>query len=790
MYIFYSVVVETKTTFKISVRDLIDACLKQGNLGGGYVSRTRALDGIREHTRIQGLRPEHYKKEVPVSIHLDHNLFDLEIFGRVDGIFESETVITIEEIKTCRHPARQMASTPSPLHMAQLKCYGHMIAEQRKLDAVFLQLTYVRVGSQTTAENKAKYTAAELKDFFGSLVKTYLQTLSDQNKRQKIRNASILDMVFPYAHFRESQRLLAESVFKIIKNEKILFARAPTGTGKTIATLFPALKLLGLGYIDKIFYLTAKTIGRTVALKALEDLKRVGLKLKSVVLTAKQKICFISDDTCDMETCPYALNYYGKLSEALPFISLYDTFDQVLVETLAKKYELCPFELSLDISLICDVIICDVNYCFDPRVYLKRYFDHGRQDITFLIDEAHNLHDRLRSMYSAALLKKDVLRTQRLIREDNPDLSKILVNINKLMIQMKRECKERQVHFFVIDEIPEDLGSQIRTFVGKADLWLDKNREDSDIRKGLLDFYFQANIFLTIASFFDTHYKFYVERAGGNDLIVRLFCMDPSPIFSDLVKRGCSSILFSATLSPVDFHPEMLFNDTIHPYSIVIPSPFPKENFGLFLHQGIETRYGAREQNYKKIAALICDVIHSKTGNYMIYFPSYAFLNTIVALIDDHSFANDILIQYPNMTEPERQDFLDAFSSGAAVAGFAILGGIFGEGIDLTGDQLIGAVIVSPGIPQICPERDLIKTYYDQKDHKGFFKSYQMPGFNRVMQSAGRVIRTDTDKGIVVLVDERFNRRDYRELFPYEWKDVSVVSDTADLKSGLNDFWK
>jgi len=778
-----------KKTFKISVKDIIGLCFKQGDLGSGYLSRTRALEGIREHTRIQGLRPESYKKEVPVSICLNHRDFDLKIIGRVDGIFESEDSIIVEEIKTCQHQAQQMADNPSSLHLAQLKCYGHMIAEQRHLDSICLQLTYVRIGTQTSAENKADYTAAELKIFFNSLANRYIQILLDQINWQRIRNDSIKDLVFPYEHFRTSQRQLAETVYKIIKNKKILFAKAPTGTGKTIATLFPSIKSLGLGYIDKIFYLTAKTIGRTVAFKALEDLKAVGLKLKSIVLTAKQKICFVSDESCDMETCPYALNYFGKLSDAMPDISLHDTFDQALVETLAQKYELCPFELSLDISLICDVIICDLNYCFDPRVYLKRYFDHGKQKITFLIDEAHNLHDRLRSMYSAALYKKDVLKTQKLIREEIPDLSKSLVAINKTMIKMRRQCKNDPAHFFQADEIAENFLSEIRTFSRKADRWLDKHNDDTDMRKGLLELFFQANIFMIIAGYFDTNYKFYVQSMGGNDLIVRLFCMDPSPIFSDLIKRGQSCTLFSATLSPFDFHCQMLFSETIQPYSIDLPSPFPKENFGLFLHRGVKTSYRERPRYYSKIATLICDVITSKKGNYMIYLPSYAFLNSITQLIDKSDIDNDILIQYPNMSESERQEFLDAFSFGDPVAGFVVMGGIFGEGIDLTGDQLIGAVIVSPGIPQICPERNLIKNYYDQLDHTGFYKSYQMPGFNRVMQAAGRVIRTDKDKGVVVLAGERFNRRDYRVLFPSEWQEVCVVSDTRDLKTSLNKFW-
>ncbi len=783
-------ILETKNIHKISVRDLIEICLPRGDLGGGYVSRTRALDGIREHTRIQGQRPPSYEKEVPVSARVNSGRCELEIFGRVDGIFESEDPIRIEEIKTCRCPAGQLAADPSPLHMAQVKCYGHMIAEERGLDAVCLQLTYIRVGTRDAAENRASYTAEELKVFFDGLTAVYLQMLSDRMDWERVRNESIRETAFPYKDFRKSQRLLAESVYKVIKHEKILFARAPTGTGKTIATLFPAIKSLGLGQVDKLFYLTAKTVGRTVALKAVEDLKTAGLKLKTVVLTAKQKICFMSDESCDMEACPYALGYYAKLSDAMGDIRLYHTFDRDRVELLAKKYALCPFELSLDISLFCDLIICDLNYCFDPRVYLKRYFDSGGQKISFLIDEAHNLHDRLRSMYSASLLKSEVLKTQQLIREAIPGLSKSLVAVNKQMAKIRQECHGNRMGYFQSEQIPEDLFSELRTFAGKADLWLDSHREETDIRSGLLDFYFQVNAFLIISGYFDSNYTFYGEPVGENDCAVRLFCLDPSPIFSDLICRGRSAILFSATLFPIDFHREMLFNDSIQPYSIVLPSPFPKENFRLFLHPGIETRYRTRHLYYRRIAELICGVLSARKGNYLICFPSYAFLNTVADLVKESDLYSTIQAQYPNMTEPDRQAFLDEFTPDSQIAGFVVMGGIFGEGIDLTGNRLIGAVIIGPGVPQVCPERDLIKRYYDHEDQNGFFNSYQMPGFNRVMQAAGRVIRTDTDTGVVVLVDERFNRPDYRNLFPLEWEDFCVVDDTPDLTSRLDDFWQ
>lgn len=778
-----------KETFKISVKDLISVSLRKGDLLQGYVSRTRALDGIREHTRIQSLRPEHYKKEVPVSFRIEMDHFILEIFGRADGILESKNTLLVEEIKTCRNAPDKMVSDPSLLHMAQLKCYGYMILKEKNLEKITLQLTYVQVSSKKTAQIKTDYTADELKLFFDPLISHYTTILKNQANWHLIRNRSIESLPFPYEDFREGQRQLAESVYKIIKNEKILFARAPTGTGKTIATLFPAIKSLGLGQIDKLFYLTAKTVGKTVAAKALTDMRDKGLRLKSISFTAKQKICFVSDDTCDMETCSYARDYYTRLRPAMAEVYKHDAFDQDLIEELATKHHLCPFELSLDISLVCDVIICDLNYCFDPRVYLKQYFDQNFSNISFLIDEAHNLPDRLRSMYSADLLKTDVLKIQRLVRKTLPEISKTLIAINRYLLKMKKDCMENQSDFMEFNELPQDFLTTLKEFARKTDLWLDQNQE-SVIRPDLLTFYFTVSIFLTIATYFDSNYKFYVQRMGESDLCARLFCMDPSPVFSNLIKRSRSCILFSATLVPIDYYKDILFDSSINPFSTVLPSPFPKENFGLFVYSSIKTTYRERSWSYDDIAHVITDIVNSKTGNYMVYFPSYAYMNRVVQILEKSHALSKIIVQTPNMTEPLRQEFLDAFIHAAPITGFAVMGGIFGEGIDLFGEQLIGAIIISVAVPQVCPERDLIKDYYDGLDSSGFFKSYQMPGFNRVMQAAGRVIRTRTDKGVVVLIDERFARRDYQSLFPHEWQDYAVVSTAPELKNRLSDFWK
>ncbi len=805
-----------KETFRVSVRDLISVGSQKGDLSKNFVSRQRGLEGIREHTRIQALRPKGYEKEVSITTRVEHDLLFLDIFGRIDGMLVSRDQVLVEEIKTSRTDPDLMCKNPLPAHKAQLKCYGHMVVKERSLEKIDLMLTYANPLSKKISELKKTYTARDLEIFFNQTVTTYIMLLETGTAWEHVRNQSIKTLSFPYEDFRAGQRELAEAVYKIIKNKKILFARAPTGTGKTIATLYPAIKSLGLGQIDKIFYLTAKTLGRTVAQKALKDLGKKGVRLKSVILTAKQKICFKSDEICDMDTCSYARAYYTKLNKAMIEVEKHDIFDQALIQTIGRTYEICPFELSLDISLVCDVIVCDLNYAFDPRVYLKRYFDRDNHKVTFLLDEAHNLPGRLRSMYSADLLKSDILKTQKLVRDIAPGLSHALIAMHKELARLKTRYLEKRklsfnptpdsgpdLTFKELTDLPKAYMEAIDNFVTKADLWLDQHPE-SPIRADLIDFYFMANAFLTIARYFDTHYLFFIEKKGDHDINTRLFCMDPSLIFSRLIQRSCSSILFSATFFPVNYYQTILFGSqpqtiepgtenqlakTIMPYSIVLPSPFPKENFKLLIQTRVQTTYRTRKRFFKEIALIITQTVDSKKGNYLVFFPSYAFMNDVVEIIEQDEAVPGIQVQTPQMTEIEREHYLEQFQPGSQVTGFAVMGGIFGEGIDLEGDRLIGVIVVGVGLPQICPEQDLIRAYYEARKEDGFFNAYLMPGFNRVMQATGRLIRTETDQGVVVLIDERFMRNDYKALFPDEWHPYQRITNSQQLKDNLSSFW-
>ena len=779
-----------KETFRVSVRDLVAATQAGGDLKSVYVGNQRAVQGIRGHQRIQNMRPEAYEKEVSLDLELEQEAFTLQVFGRADGVFPTEEGWGVEEIKTCRRDPLEMAASPRPSHLAQLKCYGHMLARERKLSSVTLTLTYAHTRSDAVEEVTKVYPAEDLEKFFTQRTARYLELLSRRTGWKKVRNQSIESMDFPFPDFRQGQRDLAEAVFRIVKHEKILFARAPTGTGKTLATLFPALKALGLGHTETLFYLTAKNPGKQVACNAVTLMAEKGLRLKSIVLTAKQQICFTSDEVCDMDNCPFARAYFTKLPKALAHWKDHDLFDRERIEELARKYEICPFELSLDLSLECDLIICDLNYAFDPRVYLKRYFDRDKTQYTFLVDEAHNLPDRLRSMYSTHLEKSRVTEVRQFIEEQLPKLGNAVKDIEIALSQLSVDHLNDQTDFKARQEVDEYLLETMAEFCDLADLWLERHH-DHPQRDELLAFYYEAANFLSIHEYFDERYEFFLQRwEEDEDLELQLFCRDPSLIFSGLIQRSASAIFFSATFYPRTYYQTILFGDRIEPYAIELPSPFPRENLGLFIHRGIETTYRRRREFYRETARAIHTVIDSKPGNYLVFFPSYRYLEDVTEILCE--LAPDIRLQTqePGMTDGQRQDFLDQFQEGDAVTGMAVMGGIFGEGIDLVGDRLHGVVIVGVGLPQICPEQESIRSFYDNESGSGFFHAYRMPGFNRVLQAAGRVIRTETDKGVVVLLDRRFCQSGVAALFPPEWNRPCRLGNSENLAVEIKKFWQ
>lgn len=683
---------------KTSVRSLVEFVLREGDLPrGGFQEPDRALLGSRGHRRLQKSRPEGYQAEVVISHLVEAADLHLEIFGRIDGVFTLDRPVILEEIKTTTQDLHLVAAD-NPLHWGQAQCYAYLYALRQGLTEIKVQLTYYHLDSQEVVTFQRSFTLPQLESFFADLVSTYLDWMRQVKAWHEQRDHTIHQLNFPYPAYRTGQRHLAVAVYRAIQKKEPLFVQAPTGIGKTIATLFPAVKAIGTGLVAKIFYLTAKTPGRQVAEQALDDMRQAGLRLKSVTLTAKEKICFCSTSGGEPEECPFTRNYYGKVKTALAEAYELEAFTRPVIADLARRYELCPFEFSLDLALWADCIIADYNYVFDPSVYLRRFFENVVEPYVFLIDEAHNLPDRARAMYSAELDKQAVLALRKSLKRHLPDLTKTLSEINQALLARRKQCDTGDQSALVERERPEALLKALRRFNRQAEAWLALNQQTA-FRLALLYFYFQATTYLRTAdAFFGPGYVSYFEKKGRGNLTAKLFCLDPAPFLAAALQRSRAAIFFSATLLPLDYFDRILTGSTSHP-KLVLRSPFPAEHLALLIHNQVSTHYANRAGSYEAVAGLIEQIGAAQPGNYLVFFPSYAYLAAVAALVKERWPAWQLLIQERGMTEAARNVFLARFAATnqETLLGFAVMGGIFGEGIDLVGERLIGAIIVGWG---------------------------------------------------------------------------------------------
>ncbi len=776
---------------KLSVRNLVEFMLRSGNIDSQFISNASALEGTRAHQKVQkDNQDKGYSPEVSLKYSLEYEGFSFRIEGRADGIIAKDTGIIVDEIKSTNRPLEYIDEDYNETHWAQAKCYAFIYAVQNELPEIGVQLTYFQLDSDEIKQFLKVFSQTELTTFFYNLIDQYLVWARLSSDWVTKRNAAIRALNFPFASYRRGQRELAVAVYKTIVEQQKLFVQAPTGIGKTMSTLFPAIKSMAEGHTAKIFYLTAKTIVREVAEEAFAKMADQGLAFKSVTLTAKDKICFQEETICDPDHCQYARGHFDRVNGAiLDLLEQQNRLTRPLIENYAHKHQVCPFEFSLDLTLWCDCVICDYNYVFDPRVYLKRFFTDNGGDYTFLIDEAHNLVDRARSMFSAELYKKPFLELKRLFKDIDPGIAKALGKLNTHMIEL-RKLAETSQHYRQ-PEAPKDFLPLLLKFINLAEAWLVKN-EGNDSHEQLLELYFNTLTFMRTAEFYDDRFLTYVENGNG-DTKIKLFCLDPSHLLSEAIKRGRAAIFFSATLSPLDYFAEILGGDP-DSYKISLPSPFDVKNRELLIADTISTTFRNREKTYPAIADRIKTVLAQHPGNYLVYFPSYKYMNAVFEIFSA-SYPEVVTIrQAPEMNEEDRELFLNQFRPAPGTApvgmlGFGVLGGIFSEGVDLKHEGLIGAIIVGVGLPQICFERDIIRDYFNEKNHAGYEYSYLYPGMNKVLQAAGRVIRTETDRGVIVLIDERFSSPSYRQLFPREWFPHRRIRNEAELKKALQDFW-
>ncbi len=782
---------EEQRNIRISVRNLVEFILREGDIDNritGSMGKDAMLMGSRIHRRIQQRMGADYQAEVPLKIQVPCDGFSLQIEGRADGIQNKGTKVLIDEIKGVLKELDHLEA-PVPVHLAQAKCYAYIYAAQENMEKISVQMTYCHMETEEIKRFEQEYTTEELKLWFLELVKKYEKWAKFELEWREKRNVSIRSVEFPFP-YREGQRDIVVSVYRTILREKKLFIQASTGVGKTMASIFPAVRAVGEGLAEKIFYLTAKTITRTVAEQAFRILKEQGLLYKVITLTAKEKICFYDEKECNPDACPYAKGHYDRVNDAVfDMITSGHEWSRERIEEQAKKYKVCPFEMSLDASEWADAIICDYNYVFDPNAHLKRFFSEGgKGEYLFLIDEAHNLVERGREMYSAALYKEDVLSVKHLVKTEAPKLAKRLGECNRQLLELKRECENCRILQSV-----SHIALKLMNIMAEIEKFLE-DCQDQEIRSKVLDFYFQVRRFLNIQEIIDDNYVIYSELERDGRFKVKLFCVNPAVNLQNYLEQGKSTIFFSATLLPIHYYKKLLSveNDD---YAIYAESSFPKENRLLLIGDDVSTKYTSRgEETYQRFAEYIIEVVQGKSGNYMVFFPSYRFMEE-VALYFEKKLERypeiEYILQSQYMEEGAREAFLDSFEKErkGSLVGFCVMGGIFSEGIDLAEERLIGVIIAGTGIPQVCNERELLKQYFDNQKLNGFDYAYLYPGMNKVLQSAGRVIRTERDRGVIILLDERFRSRQYQDVFPREWENLQT-SQIEKIQKEIRAFWE
>lgn len=777
-----------KPIVRISVRNLVEFILRNGDLvsGSGTSDKEAMLKGSRLHCKIQKQMGSHYQPEVSLKKDTEYADLILRVEGRADGIFLQDEQFCIDEIKGV-YKKLELMEEPVLVHRAQALCYAWIYLDAHDLEKIDIQMTYAHLDTEVIKRFRETLTRAELKQWYEELTDSYHKWLAYQIEWRKKRNESMENLEFPFA-YRKGQRKMVSGIYHAISKKEQIFIQAPTGVGKTMSAVFPAVRAIGQGMAETVFYLTARTITRTVAQDAFEILRDRGLLFKVITITAKEKLCFCDKPECDPEKCPYAKGHYDRINDAVYELwTTEQSFDRETLLRHAQKWQVCPFEMSLDLAVWMDGVICDYNYVFDPNVCLKRFFgENVSGNYLFLIDEAHNLVDRGREMYSASICLNDVIETRKFVKPYSQKLWKKLGKVKKQMEELRQNCGEWKV-----EENAGVLPISLLSVQGELDQFLEESPAQ-EVVDGILDFYFEVRDFLNISELVDDNYVVYTAFDENGRFYMKLFCVNPAENLQKCLDKGNSTVFFSATLLPLQYYRKMLSTRSEN-FGMYVESPFEQKKRCLMICRDVSSKYTRRGyEEYRKIAEYIARMSWQKKGNYMVFFPSYRLMEDVYQVYQDEFSVSWVrcISQHASMTELEREEFLEEFTEETeeTLVGFCVMGGIFSEGIDLIGDRLIGAAVVGTGLPQVNCEREILKGYYDEKGEQGFDYAYRYPGMNKVLQAAGRVIRTKEDTGAILLMDERFLNRDYRNLFPREWNDACTCT-LGNVEKHLQAFW-
>ena len=779
---------ESKPYLNLSVHGLIDPLLRAGDIDDRVYNQETMETGTLLHSAYQRKQKANYLAEYPLSEVFKRENGTIALQGRADGIIvNSGEPPIIDEIKSTVLPLEEFFEQQKEWHLGQACCYGLMYIHEKNLSSCKVRLTYIsQIDTKKKEIHEFTFTKEEIEEKVYGYVDSYLQRYMTTYNHQKERDASIETLPFPYPSYRPGQRNLAKYSYATGLKGGVFFAEAPTGIGKTMSTLYPFIKTMKMGRNEKLFYLTAKTIGGDVASNAIGEMIEKGLKIYDSFLVSKEKICFSPGHACNPDDCPYAKNYYGKVNEAIAsIIASGKRFSRKNVVDICSEFKICPFEFQLDLSLYADVIICDYNYFFDPLVYLERYFSEEIDTCRdlILIDEAHNLVDRGRSMYSAELSSDGAHFAKKELPafKQYGSLKRALTKVEKALLGLLGTDEDEKP----LSCLSEDLTKALSSL---KDASLKLRKDGLFIPPLTKEFLREANRLSRLSEEFFSPSSRYYAYSNAKAVTLKLLCLDASNYIRNQIERVRATVFFSATLSPISYYQKTLLGKDGYPY-LLLPSPFPKENFRLLINPRISTRYKDREATYGDVASCLKSFVAGKTGNYFIYFPSYEYLNKVAPLLD---FGEEVAvyIQSKKMGEVEKRDFLDYFSPNptSTSVGLLVLGGAFSEGIDLVDDRLIGVAIVGIGLPMVCAENDLIRDYMESKGEDGFAMAYKNPAVNKVMQAVGRLIRSETDIGCALLIDDRYTQNEYRKLFARVWPNYEIVFGPDEIFEAVKEF--
>lgn len=771
--------------FRIGITDLVSFLFSSGDLSSETFQNVSLLEGTRAHQYVQDLYTSDDFSEISISYRYEIENSILELTGRMDGLISNGQSYIIDEIKSTRKKITHDEFTFNTEHLAQLKFYAYMYLKNNQLTEINGQIKYVQLSDYQTRIFSFTFYMIDLEVFVYHALKDYLEWIDILEAHQKRKLTSIGKIEFPFLSYRRGQKEMMSAIYQTIKDDDILYAIAPTGIGKTMASLFSAIKAID-NEKQKIFYATAKTQGKIIAIDSIQLLENKGLHIKILEITAKDSICFLEKRNCDPEVCPFAKGFFDRLKDAtIDVFSNESILDRKTIEKYALKHEICPFEYSLYISYFVDIIICDYNYIFDPRVHLVRYFDDNNYQPLLLIDEAHNMVSRSREMYSATIYKSDLIKLRRLSQKIKPSLKGPIKKVlDSLVIY---ENRLSYAYFLSDKDLNPLVLEQIKNLLIKIENTLKENYKHQN-KSQILDIYFQFLAFVRIYEYYNETYLTNLYKTDSEDLAVELRCLDASEYILDtLQNKSYGTTFFSATLYPIEYYKKLISKDVGE--TLKIKSPFPPENLKLILYNSLSTRYKDRASSLNNVIETIIQVVLVKQGNYIAFFPSYQYLNDVYDKLKNSSI--ELIIQERNMDQQQREQTIHMFKSESARTrlGLFVMGGIFSEGIDYIGDMLAGVIIVGVGLPMVNELNNQLKDYYSLQFNKGFDYAYQYPGMNKVIQAVGRVIRTATDRGVAILIDDRFDTPYYRKLFPLEWRKFSRINNQKQLKQSLFEFW-